>query len=163
MRALLGLMLLGGLFLIAAGWQRGRTRDLREQREQQHGLPSLPRTASSQLGADWSLLVLGVVSGAEPIPGSIESNPADPTDQGLNPDPLQPGSEPYTEPPLPFGPDYRYEVQAGDFLGKICDRHYGTSRHALVDAVARYNGLPSPDAVRAGDTLVLPDRARLVE
>jgi phage tail protein X len=166
MRALIGLLLLGGLFLIAASWQRGQTRSLREQRQQEHGLPEPHQVTRGDLGADWSLLVLGSASGAEPIPGSEprptpfegDTGPVQPPAGGPEPPPSTRQTD-----PAPYAPDYRYEVQGGDFLGKICDRHYGTSRPGLVDAVARYNGLTSPDAVRTGDTLVLPDRALLEE
>ena len=54
-------------------------------------------------------------------------------------------------------------VQPGDVLGSICKAHYGTAKLALVQAVARYNGLPSADAIRADDPVLLPDRALLGE
>ena len=152
MRALLGLIVLGGLFLLAAGWQKGQSDAQRARREQRHGLPD-PRQPRD---GDWSLLVLGASSGAEPIEGY--DPPAGPGSSA------PPGpSGPLTPDPPPYAPDYRYEVQPGDHLGGICDRHYGTSRPALVEAVSRYNELPDPDAIGAGDSLLLPDRALLRE
>ena len=58
-----------------------------------------------------------------------------------------------------YAPDIAYEVQPRDTLGVICLEHYGTSKPKLVEAVARYNGLASPDSIRAGRVLLLPDRA----
>lgn len=156
MRALLGLLLLVGIFLIATGWQGSRTRTVRAARELQHGLTGEARS-------EWSLLVLGAGSGAEPIPG------AEPPSQFQAPDePLwyeTSGEAPPAAAPSPsrYSPDYRYIVQKGDVLGRICRQHYGTARTALVKAVARYNGLETPDAVRIGDAVLLPDRALLGE
>jgi len=47
-------------------------------------------------------------------------------------------------------------VQAGETLGAIARRELGTSKRA--DEIARLNGLPSVDRVRAGQTLRLPPR-----
>ncbi|MBL8694002.1 MAG: LysM peptidoglycan-binding domain-containing protein [Planctomycetes bacterium] len=50
----------------------------------------------------------------------------------------------------------RHVVQRGDSLSEICAAAYGTSRKAVVDAVARANALPNPGAIREGQELVLP-------
>jgi len=141
-RALLGVLLLGGLFLLAATWQRGQTARLRAERSQRYGVPA----AGGSLRDGWSTLVLGGASGAPPL-----ARPEAPGPAAEEPPPEE------DEPPIPYQPDYRYEVQPGDVLGTICKLHYGTARLRLVRAVARYNELPSPDAIRAGQVLLLPD------
>ncbi len=152
MRTLLGLLILGGLFLMAATWQRNQTEELRAQRSQRYGIPQDP--AGQEPG--WDTLVLGRPSGAEPIPSPAPLGRAweNWTDTG---DDTQ-GDE-----RLIVSQEYRYEVQSGDVLSRICARHYGTSRASLVNAVAHYNGLGSPDAIRAGKILLLPDPALLEE
>ncbi len=151
MRALIGLCVLGGLFLIATTLQTGRSRAMRREREQLHGL--------GDPASDWSLLVLGSISGAEPIP---EAEPAPSSEVEAEPPWTATGGTP-GDPSTPtrYAPDYRYQLQGGDTLSVICKRHYGTARVALVEAVAHYNDLSSPDAVRAGSSILLPDRALL--
>ncbi|MDA1264671.1 MAG: LysM peptidoglycan-binding domain-containing protein [Planctomycetota bacterium] len=159
MRALLGILVLVGLCLAAAGWQGSRTRAQEALRGQQHGLgtPELP-------AGPWSLLVLGEISGAEPIPGAqpLPRAPDEPAWEATPSDdwPSDPGGD--FAPPA-FGPDYRYVVRDGDYLGGICDQHYGSAARRLVRAVARYNNLASPDDIRAGKPILLPDRTLLDE
>ena len=149
MRALLGLVVLGGLFLFAASWQRDQTARLRDERSLRYGVPAAGETRQE----GWSTLVLGGSSGAPPIPAPERPPGVDweePASEG--------GEAPRA---VPFQPDYRYEVQPGDVLGVICQRHYGTAKPRLVEAVARYNELASADAIRAGVVLLLPDRELL--
>ena len=120
MRTLLGLLILGGLFLMAATWQRHQTQELRSQRSQRYGIPEDP--ASQKPG--WDTLVLGRPSGAQPIP---------------SPEQLGPAWESWTDPDdgtrsgerASVSQEYRYEVQSGDVLSRICAKHYGTSRASL--------------------------------
>ncbi|MCB9915766.1 MAG: LysM peptidoglycan-binding domain-containing protein [Planctomycetes bacterium] len=49
-----------------------------------------------------------------------------------------------------------YTVRAGDVLSRLCEERYGTGRPPVPQRVAEYNGLSSPDAVRAGTELRLP-------
>lgn len=150
MRALLGILVLGGLFLAAASWQKNQTRSLRAQRRAEYGLPT--DASEVHASAEWSVLVLGRPSGAPPLPGAGRPRgEAAPPRQGPAPDDDAGGSAAYAR-------DTAYEVRSGDYLGGICGRHYGTSKPALVEAVARYNKLASPDSIRAGDRLLLPDR-----
>lgn len=153
MRALLGILVLGGLFLAAAAWQRSHTRVLREQRRSEYGLPE--NVEQGRADGEWSLLVLGRPSGAPPLvdgSGPAAPGPGEGADDGAA----------AADAPEPeYAPDARYEVLSGDHLGGICQRHYGTARPALVEAVARYNALASPDAIRAGSILLLPDRGLL--
>lgn len=50
----------------------------------------------------------------------------------------------------------RRRVEAGLTLSEILHQHYGRQGPKLASAVARYNGLTSPDKVRAGSELELP-------
>lgn len=50
----------------------------------------------------------------------------------------------------------RRRVEAGLTLSEILYDHYGRQGPKLAGAVARYNGLSSPDKVRAGSELELP-------
>lgn len=152
MRALLGLLVLGGLFVVAASWQESHTERLRAQRSREFGLPS----AGEAHDDSWCTLVLGRKSGAEPIPTP------DPAELAYA-EPAPSADAAAAEPEPSFEPDYRYEVQKNDVLGKICQRHYGTARPRLVDAVARYNELASANDIRAGQILLLPDRELLEE
>ena len=70
--------------------------------------------------------------------------------------PLAPKAEPKAKPA-----QATHVVQPGENLGRICAQVYGTSDKRLVEAVAKANGLTSPNAIRVGQTLVLPDRAQL--
>jgi len=152
MRTFLGLLILGGLFLMAAAWQRNQTEELRAERSQRYGIPQDP----SRTEDGWDSLVLGRPSGAEPIPSAEQLEPA--WENWTDPD-----DDPGSDAPPPVSQEYRYEVQSGDVLSRICAKHYGTSRASLVDAVAHYNGLSSPDAIRAGKILLLPDPGLLEE
>ena len=42
-------------------------------------------------------------------------------------------------------------------LSKICEEFYGSGRDPIPARVAEHNGLASPDALRAGTTLKLPE------
>ena len=53
------------------------------------------------------------------------------------------------------------EVQPGQTLSGIAHAHYGTAPAALVQALADYNGIGDPDALRAGAWVLLPERERL--
>lgn len=153
MRALLGLLVLGGLCLLAATWQQGHSRARARAREQRHGLVD-----PAERDPEWSLLVLGRASGAPPIPGAEPPSPRAEEEPAWT----APGEEePDGAPPSRYAPDYRYVVQRGDVLSVICQHHYGTARQPLVQAVARYNALEDVDGIRAGATLLLPDRALL--
>lgn len=152
MRALLGILILGGLFLTAASWQKNQTKSLRAQRRAEYGLPT--DASEVHANADWSVLVLGRPSGAQPLHDPERGGEAAPIRA------VPPSGDAPPDPPS-VAPDATHEVRSGEYLGGICDRQYGTSKPALVKAVARYNGLTSPDAIRAGDLLLLPDRSLL--
>jgi hypothetical protein len=61
-----------------------------------------------------------------------------------------------------YARDFEYVVRANDSLGIICQKHYDERPlHKLVEAVSLYNDLKSPNAIRSGDTILLPDAAVL--
>ena len=151
MRALLGITILATLCWMAAAWQGRWTEGLREEREIVHGTEALALSS-----AGWSTLVIGRPSGAAPRP-TLEDE-----DGGWA---TTPGTGQQAEAGFAFAsiPATRHTVRAGDVLGKICQRHYGSDRPLfpkladLVLAVAVHNGLPTPDAIREGQTIELPD------
>jgi hypothetical protein len=155
MRALLGLLLLGGLFLSAATWQGRTTERLREQRALEFGVPK--DTASRRAGrAGWSELVLGRPSGQPPLP------PLAAPDAPPQPAPNVGRAGQATQAPngelRRYAPDFEYVVRPNDVLGVICQKHYGKGRLTkIVPAVAAYNDLPTQDAIVAGKVLLLPD------
>lgn len=158
MRAILGVLILGGLFLAAASWQESQTASLRAKRRSEHGID--PDSSTVRGDGRWSTLVLGAPSGAEPLlqpgwtadhsQGSTSSAESGATESG-----------PTDEPKVT--PDFSYTVRSGDILGRICREYYGSGGARLVEAVARYNGLSSPDSIRAGKPILLPDRSLLEE
>lgn len=159
MRALLGLLLLGTLFVMAASWQNRTTKGRHDERARRFNM------SDATFDEDWSRLLVGRPSGGEPIPVPEDYAPA-PNVLG---DPLPPevGDDPGwtpTPPPAPtrIPPDRVYVVKSGEVLGSICQREYEVRPlHLVVDKVARYNDLASPDAIREGLELKLPDPAVL--
>jgi len=100
---------------------------------------------SSELPQGWGSVVLGAPAGALP--------PA----EGAQPQPAPaPAPSPAPPPAAPAAREFELVVSPGQSLSTICKEHYGTASVALVAALARFNGLSSPDAVRAGQKLKLP-------
>jgi nucleoid-associated protein YgaU len=52
-------------------------------------------------------------------------------------------------------------VKAGQTLSEICHEHYGSARQSLLLALAHYNHLETPDALREGQVIRLPPSERL--
>lgn len=159
MRALIGLLVLGTLFIMAASWQKRMTSRLHDDRAQRYNVAD--DSAANQEG--WSRLILGRPSGAEPL---IVPEPQPPAAsyvrQPAAAAPPAPVEEPEPTPPQRFRKDQIYTVQPGEVLSRICQEHY-TVRPlpTLIERVATYNDLSSPDELRAGDELLLPDPAVL--
>jgi|1048.fasta_scaffold12670_2 hypothetical protein len=150
MRIVLGVLILIGLF-IGASWLRHRfTTDARSASERAWGSGEL-KLAPIEEG--WGRALVGVQSGV--APAALEEVRA--AQQAPNA-PTPPAPQPQRQ-PKPV--QATHVVQAGENLGRICAQVYGTSDKRLVEAVAKANGLTSPNAIRAGQTLVLPDRAQL--
>jgi nucleoid-associated protein YgaU len=118
------------------------------------GTPEAPSAApapASPLPPGWGSVVLGAPSGALP-PAAEPQAPA--------PAPA-PVPAPVPEAPPPEARSFELVVSPGQSLSTICKEHYGTASTALVEALARFNGLKSPDALRAGQKLELPPLATL--
>ena len=150
MRLLLGLLILGGLFLVAANWQENLRSSVLKTRRLERGIPShVDTTVNGQDG--WATLVLGAPSGAKSIRPK-NAAPPESIIQGPTPEPVTPQPLPPT-----IQPDQERTIAPGDSLSRICEQHYGTSRPRLVQALALYNSLSSPNQIRVGATLLLPD------
>jgi nucleoid-associated protein YgaU len=150
-RLLLGALILLALFSAAALWQRSWTRDARSGRA---SAPELPQGAApATAGQGWSRVVLGRPSGGVPYVERAEdvqpSPPGSARDAAETKEPAPPG-------PAAPAKDVAISVRAGQTLSGICREHYGTATTELVEAVARYNHLSGPDAIREGQTILLP-------
>lgn len=137
----IGVLLLLGLLVAAVLMQRNlRNRALEERH----------RAREAAMYEDgWSRVIVGTPSGA-PLPGEVDPAAAKPLEAiGA------------TLPPPPPPVDKQVTVEAGMSLSKICEAHYGSSKGGILEAVARYNGLSSPGAIRIGQQLRLPPRESL--
>lgn len=148
MRIVLGVLVLIGLFLGAAWLRHSFTTEARSASERAWGSGEL-KLAPIEEG--WGRAIVGVQSGVAPA-AAAEVRPTPPA--------AAPKTEPKTEPEAKPA-QATHVVQPGENLGRICAQVYGTSDKRLVEAVAKANGLTSPNAIRVGQTLVLPDRAQL--
>ncbi len=168
MRLLAGFVLLLALFGAAALWQSRTLAGMREQRalEQLRDDGVSDRVAAADLPAGWGLVVVGRPSGAEPVaagpqtlpdaaPADADAASAPPTFEGPA------DAEAWIAERAAALPDFELEVRAGQTLSQIALDHYGRCGEDLVDRLARYNGLASPDALRAGDAILLPELERL--
>lgn len=187
MRALIGLLVLGCLFIMAASWQNRTTAELQSRRALRYAAPA---DAADTDTAGWSRLIFGRPSGSEPLPiperalpigsasGSTwpETGPVNGTGYGGDSASPGQGSSPEgsaapgrlqavglesTVAPR-YARDFEYVVRDNDSLSVICQKHYEwRPLPKLVEAVSLYNNLKSPDSIRAGNTILLPDAAVL--
>lgn len=121
-------------------------------------LPELPA-----LDEGWGRVVVGSPSGAaprlRPIPEATPTAQDEPT-----PSVERPAPETVTEtaPPPRFPADLELVVRPGQSLSKIAAAEYGRSTPELVTALAAYNGMDDPNKLRAGQTLRIPVKAKLL-
>lgn len=143
MRAALWIAVLLAAFVLAWRIQDRWAAERRDERDAAYGIRS-----GSASDDGFGHVVVGEPSGAAPI--VVTPPPAAPRPAN--------GAA-----PAPSGADRlrHHVVQSGESLSKICSAYYGTARKDVVDAVARANGLSSPETVRAGQRLVLPPLAEL--
>lgn len=154
MRALIGLVVLGTLFVMAASWQSRMTSELRKDRSRRYNVAD--DSASGEEG--WSRLVLGRPSGADPL---LIPEPQAPV-AIFSPQVAPPPATPDPTPSPRFRRDRVHRVRPNEVLGKICQEHYEERPlAAVVEAVATYNDLASPNDIREGQELLLPDPAVL--
>ena len=152
MRALLGwltLLALCGLY----GYLQ--TREGRTVQAEEAPAGPVARTLAER-EATWHALRVGRPSGAEPIELQELAPPAiELEDTPLIEDPGS-GIVDTTPAPPPPPPVHEYTVPKGRVLSKICEQFYETGRPPVPQRLAEYNGLGSPDELRAGFVLKLP-------
>jgi nucleoid-associated protein YgaU len=119
------------------------------RREDSPEVASAPPAPATELPPGWGSVVLGAPSGA--LPPAAEPRAPAPA----------PNPAPAPEAPPPQARSFELTVSPGQSLSTICKEHYGTASVALVGALARFNGLASPDALRAGQKLELPPLEKL--
>jgi hypothetical protein len=159
----LGLLALLALFGAASYWQGTWTESVREERQSLRD--ELPPDRQER-EAGWGNITIGRPSGAAPV-DLPEPAPVDEQEQDRRPFltktmPGAPGGPPGAshEPAAEMSPppaDFEYKVPEGRVLSKICEEFYGSGRDPIPGTVATYNGLSSPDQLRAGQVLKLPD------
>lgn len=164
MRTIVGLLLLLGLCAAAWQWQTRWSDGVRAERETLRNTPSGLREREES----WGELVIGRPSGAEPLELEGVDVPDDPDDPEIGgggelpflrpPAPGPEGDDPAPAPaPIPVDAPFEYVVPRGRVLSKICEEFYGSGRPPIPDRVAEFNGMASPDDLREGQTLQLPD------
>lgn len=142
MRAALWIAVLLAAFVLAWRIQERWAAERRDERDAAYGVAS-----ESEDG--FGRVVVGEPSGAAPI--VVTPPPAARPASGAAPVPTSAGADRLRH----------HVVQSGESLSKICAAYYGTARKDVVEAVARANGLSSPETVRAGQRLVLPPLTEL--
>lgn len=160
MRFVLALLLLIALMAAAGLWQERWTDEARHKRDVLFG-----RASSSEDGAPGPRLVLGRPSGREPfdVPvGPPREAPPRPSPSTVAPPPVSQDTS--TAPlaayePAPWEPVFELEVQPGKVLSVLCEEFYGTSRPPVVQRVAEWNQLASPDQLKVGQRIELPAKA----
>lgn len=158
MRFLILLLALACLFGIAMLWQADRIATAKAKQAEARRIAA-GDAAHTEVGVvqdGWGVLLVGRPAGEAGRAPAEGSNV--PKDAGGG------GSETQVPvaPPIANEPaDVAYVVGPGMSLSKIAAAQYGTSNKALVDALARYNGLASADALQAGVTLKLPAPPKL--
>lgn len=162
MRSFVGLLLLLGLCAGAWQWQTRWSDGVRAERETLRNTPSGLREREES----WGELLVGRPSGAAPLDVEGVELPEDPNrdETGDLPflfPPLDGGSVDDAPKPPALEQDFDYVVPRGRVLSKICEEFYGSGRPPIPERVAEYNGMPSPDALREGQTLKLPGWERL--
>jgi hypothetical protein len=161
MRALIGLLLLLGAFVLAATLQETWTGALRRERDMRRSIPVLLSSEAAPGEGDWNLLVIGRPSGVAPLPYPEQgwaTNPELARTIGIENTDLEEDLDgrgaagaallsadaergsylelPGTSDAEGGAPEFVYRIQSGDSLGEICSGHYGTARPSVVRAVA---------------------------
>lgn len=145
------LLLLASGFGLAALWQSRHLGELHAQQQAAWEVSDgvVAETKSGKIREGWATVVIGAPSGVDPLEPAAQdveaaAPPADElVDNGTYESPL-------------LG-DFEMVVQPGQTLSGIAHAHYGTAPTALVEALAKYNGLANPDALKAGAPVLLPE------
>jgi LysM repeat protein len=158
------LLFFAAAFGLAGFWQSHRLKELERERALairiQEG--ELSQTPSGLLAAGTGVVVIGRPSGAEPIGGGANDEPAaTPVVQTPQQPEEQAAPQPAPEQPAPLA-DFELSVEQGQTLSSIAREHYGSASPALVRALAAYNGLADGNALPIGQKLKLPSASVLV-
>lgn len=134
------LVLFATAWLVQARWREAAAREL-------------GRTELRPLDQGWSRALIGRPSGVEPVnvPPRAAPQPTDPPTIAA-----EAPRAPSPEQTAPTTPAARHVVAAGETLASICALHYGSKKKDVVAALARFNGLADANALRVGQTLLVP-------
>ena len=165
MRALLVVLLIFVAFGAALVWQSGTMARLLSEHAERRGVMagSSGDPATRPVPAGWGTVVLGDPSGADPVEPQAAPGTARALPETVEPGQLlaRPVSTEWSELEARALADYEVTVQRGMTLSAVAKAHYGEAPQTLVDALARYNGLASPDEIELGAVLRLPERSKL--
>lgn len=154
MRILLGILALLAVFAAVSLYHGRFTAQAREDRATAQGASTLDRPLPDGYPGR---VIIGEKSGApivedlRPVPTPSTPAPRVVVPKPATRAPTRPGAEVPTT----------HVVGRGESLSAICAKRYGTSKPEIVNAVARYNGLKSANALREGVELKLPPPSAL--
>ena len=162
MGKVIGWLLLFGLCALAWAWQGSWSDAIRAERD------SLRRTPAGleERERSWGRVTIGRPSGSEPLvelPRATEAAPPPAGDAPPEPflrrptAPAEPAPASPEEDATEWAADAEYIVPRGQVLSKLCQDYYGSGRPPIPERLAEYNGLKSPDDVREGQVLRLPE------
>ena len=155
MKLALGAALLLALFALVVSLERRKSQAAKPE-------PAGAPAASFEDEPGWGSVVVGAPSGAAPLgdedagSGAAPQAPAPGPGKAPSGPASAPGAPAPAKPLPPTAHAFELSVAKGQTLSTICKEHYGSARVELVQALARANGLASPDAVREGQKLTLP-------
>lgn len=155
---------LAGLFVVIAGAWYAQAHFIRTSQAEHEAAADLLGESATDFTEEgprepaWGHVILGLPSGAAPLE-KVEPQP--------DPSPIHRELVPEAElPKVPSEPrwptDTELIVRPGQSLSKIAATSYGRATFDLVDRLARYNQLDDPNALRAGQTLRVPVKEKLL-
>lgn len=134
------LVLFATAWLVQARWREAAAREL-------------GRAELRPLDQGWSRALVGRPSGVEPVDVPPRAPKEGPPAEAA---PVQTPRDPSLEQRTPAPAAVRHVVATGETLASICALHYGSKKKDVVAALARFNGLADANALRAGQTLLVP-------
>lgn len=164
MRSLVLILALAIAFGAAAAWQSRKVEALKAERARAEAIANgeLAQTPSGEIPAGWAVVTVGRPSGrssvgADLLPDGGESKAAADEPFEFDPSVAPDDSAPAASLPIEDGQRiWELNVAEGQSLSSIAAAHYGSAPAELLEALARYNALASPDELRIGQRLELP-------